>query len=64
MPWKTELPMEQRERFVILAQSDRYTKKELFEHFGISRKTGHKWLKRHAEEGKEGLMNAAEHRSV
>ena len=45
MPWKTELPMEQRERFVILAQSDRYTKKELCEHFGISRKTGHKWLK-------------------
>ena len=31
MPWKTELPMEQRERFVILAQSDRYTKKELCE---------------------------------
>ena len=37
--------MEQRERFVILAQSDRYTKKELCEHFEISRKTGHKWLK-------------------
>jgi hypothetical protein len=33
MPWKKELPMEQRERFVILAQSDRYTKKELCEHF-------------------------------
>ena len=55
MLWKTELPMEQRERFVILAQSDLYTKKELCEHFGISRKTGHKWLKRHAEEGKRGL---------
>ena len=27
MLWKIELPMEQRERFVILAQSDRYTKK-------------------------------------
>ena len=47
--------MEQRERFVIIAQSDRYTKKELCEHFGISRKTGHNWLKRHTEEGKRGL---------
>ena len=55
MPWKTELPMEQREKFVILAQSDRYRKKELCEQFGISRKTGHKWLKRYAEEGKRGL---------
>ena len=50
-----ELPMEQRERFVILAQSDRYTKKELCEHFGISRKTGHKWLSRYEAEGKKGL---------
>ena len=54
MPWKTELPMEQREKFVILVQSDRYTKKELCEQFGISRKTGHKWLKRYVEEGKRG----------
>ena len=55
MPWKTELPMEQREKFVILVQSDRYTKKELCKQFGISRKTGHKWLKRYVEEGKRGL---------
>lgn len=47
--------MEQRERFVILAQSDRYTKKELCEQFGISGKTGHKWLRRYAEEGRKGL---------
>ena len=33
--------MEQREKFVVLVQSDRYTKKELCEQFGISRKTGH-----------------------
>ena len=33
--------MEQRERFVILACSDRYTIKELCEQFGVSRKTGH-----------------------
>lgn len=48
--------MEQRERFVVLARSDRYTVKELCEEFGVSRKTGHKWLKRYAEEGKKGLM--------
>ena len=58
MPWKKELPMEQRERFVILAQSDRYTKKELCEQFGISRKTGHKWLRRFEEEGLEERSRA------
>jgi len=55
MPWIEESPMEQRERFTILAQSDRYTKKELCEQFGISRKTGHKWLSRYRAEGRKGL---------
>ncbi len=54
MAWKKELPMEQRERFVILACSDRYTIKELCERFGVSRKTGHKWLSRYRELGKSG----------
>ena len=54
--------MEQRERFVILAESDRYTTKELCEHFGISRKTGYKWLKRYKEEGKKGLEDKSRER--
>ena len=37
MPWKTEFPMEQREKFVILAMSDRYMKKELCKFRGGSK---------------------------
>jgi transposase-like protein len=51
MPWKNELPMEQKQRFINLAQSGRFTVSELSEEFGITRKTGHKWLLRHAGGG-------------
>ena len=44
MPWKTELPMDQKQRFVSLAQSGHFTISELCEKSGISRKTGHKGL--------------------
>jgi len=47
--------MEQKQRFIILAQSDRYTVSELCEEFGIARKTGHKWLERYAIYGMSGL---------
>lgn len=49
--------MEQRERFVVLALSDRYTQTELCEQFGISRKTAHKWLSRYRTEGRKGLKD-------
>ena len=47
--------MEQKQRFITLAQSDRYTVSELCEEFGITRKTGHKWLGRYAAQGMKGL---------
>jgi len=47
--------MEQKERFVSLAQSGHFTVSELCEEFGISRKTGHKWLARYREGGRDGL---------
>ena len=40
-----------------LAASDRYTVSELCEEFGISRKTGHKWLARYAMDGARGLAD-------
>jgi hypothetical protein len=46
MPWKNVTHMEEINRFVILAQSDRFTITELCEQFGISRKTGYKHLER------------------
>ena len=57
MAWKNESSMEQKERFAMLATSDRYTITELCEDFGISRKTGHKWLSRYAVLGKAGLVD-------
>ena len=57
MPWMTETPMEQKQRFVALAQSGHFTVSELCEEFGISRKSGHKWIKRYAESGVQGLTD-------
>jgi transposase-like protein len=47
--------MEQKQRFVSLAGSGRFTVTELCLGFGISRKTGHKWLKRYGQDGQKGL---------
>jgi len=44
MPWKNITSMEEIIRFVMLAQTDRFTITELCEQFGISRKTGCKHL--------------------
>jgi len=55
MPWKNVSPMEQKQQFVSLAGSGHYTVTELCLEFGISRKTGHKWLRRHEEDGMAGL---------
>ena len=55
MPWTTESPMDQKQRFVSLAESGHFSITELCEQFGISRKTGHKWLGRYRQEGSRGL---------
>jgi len=47
--------MEQKQRFIHLAQSGHFTVTELCAEFGIARKTGHKWLERYAAGGLEGL---------
>src|ERR1700720_3300249 len=55
MPWLETEPMEQRERFVRDHQLVLYTMAELSARYGISRKTGYKWLDRFDEGGREGL---------
>lgn len=57
MPWKETSPMEQRMRFVSLAESGRFEVLRLTREFGISRKTGYKWIKRYREHGSEGLKD-------
>ena len=47
--------MEQKQRFISLAQSGHFTVTELCEEFGITRKTGHKWLSRYEDNGSAGL---------
>jgi len=49
--------MEQRQRFVALIESGHFTISELCQEFGISRKSGHKWLRRYQEDGVQGLEN-------
>lgn len=55
MPWKEVLPMEERLRLMISAESGRFEFKTLCEQFGISRRVGYKWLGRYREHGMEGL---------
>ena len=57
MPWQTITPMEETNRFVILAQSGRFSVTDLCEQFGISRKTGYKHLERYAALGLAGLQD-------
>lgn len=55
MPWKNVTDMDEIIRFVMLAQNGSFTVTELCEQFGISRKTGYKYLERYAAEGLKGL---------
>jgi putative transposase len=55
MPWLETSPMEQRERFIRDHRLDLYAMAELCQRYGISRKTGYKWLARFDEAGRRGL---------
>ena len=51
MPWREELPMNQRIRFIGDYLNGYFSFTELCERFGISRKTGYKWINRYWETG-------------
>lgn len=55
MTWKNVLLMEERVKFVVLAERDQQCFSSLCKDFGISRKTGYKWKRRKREKGLEGL---------
>lgn len=57
MPWDERTRVDQRKDFIDAAESCLYTMTELCQAFGISRKTGYKWLSRYAVEGDEGLRD-------
>lgn len=57
MAWKDVSVMSQREEFVVLASADGANVSELCRRFGVSRKTGYKWLGRYAAKGSLGLLD-------
>jgi transposase InsO family protein len=57
MPWKEVDTMSLRLEFVRLALHEDANMSELCQRFGISRKTGYKWLKRYQQHGKEALVD-------
>jgi putative transposase len=59
MPWKELHLMSIREEFVLRAREPGANKSALCREFGVSRKTGHKWLERYEEGGLAGLEDMA-----
>src|SRR5438093_7069695 len=57
MPWRETSPMEQRLEFVRECETELFTMTELAAQYGISRKTGYKWLAQYHAEGALGLCD-------
>ena len=55
MPWKTVSAVDHREQFVRDCLASRFTVSEACRRYGISRKTGYKWLGRFVANGRQGL---------
>ena len=55
MPWKETCTVDQRESFIEAARARSMPFSDACDHFGISRKTGYKWLERYHEGGVAGL---------
>ena len=57
MPWKEVSTMSLRLEFVRLALHEDANRSELCRRFGISRKTGYRWLAQYQRYGKDGLVD-------
>jgi putative transposase len=55
MPWQETDPVDQRERFIADHQHGLYAMAELCARYGVSRKTGYKWLARYDAGGRPAL---------
>jgi putative transposase len=55
MVWKETCAVEERMRFVMAAVENAEAFADLCRRFGVSRKSGYKWLERYRDEGVEGL---------
>lgn len=59
MPWKEPHVMEIRTEFVLLAMKRDQSFRSLCKSYGISPKTGYKWVERHRELGRKGMANSS-----
>jgi transposase InsO family protein len=57
MPWKEVSKVESRRLFVSAVKSGKRSFSEVCRRFGVSRKTGYKWLNRFRDEGDGGLLD-------
>lgn len=57
MPWREVTVMSERKEFVTLAMVEGANISRLCRRFGISRKTGYKWIRRYLEEGEPALVD-------
>src|SRR5262245_29375258 len=57
MPWLEASSMEQRDRFITAWPAGDYSRTELCARYGVSRKTGYKWVKRFVTGGRAALQN-------
>jgi len=59
MPWSERTILEKRKEFVLKALSRSASITQLCDEYGISRKTGYKWIDRFKKQGLEGLVDEA-----
>ena len=59
MGWTETCAMDKRKRFVEEVLADEQTMRAICERYGVSRKTGYKWLYRYEQEGRAGLEERA-----
>lgn len=57
MPWKEKTTMSLRADFIAKAEQEGSNFQALCQEYGISRKTGYKWLKRYRQDGESGLQD-------
>ncbi len=57
MPWKETRVMDERMQFVVMYLEHEWDMASLCRHFGVSRKTGYKWISRYIEAGPVGLID-------
>src|SRR5437867_12891093 len=59
MPWREASPMDQRTQFIADHLRDVLSITELCALYGVSRKTGYKWIDRYLRHGPAGLEEAS-----